>query len=58
MRWRRRSIGFRGSSLLLLRMAKADAGALAVEQRPVFVKDAVSRATGMLEAAFDVRGSS
>ena len=40
----------------LLRMAKADAGALAVEQRPVFVKDAVSRATRMLEAAFDVRG--
>ena len=40
----------------LLRMAKADAGALAVEQRPVSMKNAVSRATGMLEAAFDVRG--
>lgn len=40
----------------LLRIAKADAGALTVEKRPVCVRDMVKRATSMLEAAFDVRG--
>lgn len=40
----------------LLRMAKADAGALAVEMRPVRVRDMAARATSVLETAFDVRG--
>ncbi|WP_165056798.1 MULTISPECIES: sensor histidine kinase KdpD [unclassified Adlercreutzia] len=40
----------------LLKMAKADAGALTVEHAPVSVGDVVARATSPLEAALDLRG--